>query len=222
MSGFRKGLPILLSALPALVLLIVLTGGWRMLLTPAVIAFLKDAIRTLWCGLPLGMGGSVFLLVAFTMFDHAKDSRESWKCVPCLTVSLLLPVVGVWAARRLADPPSLGNGVGLLLGVVLGVLSSARVWLRLLPAWVSTYLTLEERYSEPSDWKPKDGPLPPYWMRADTIAYPTVQGTNDTYPHPEWVEQHADDLRFLRDHHADMYWKLEDAIWRLGGKTDHD
>lgn len=222
MSGFRKGLLILLSALPALVLLSVLTGGWRMLLTPAVIAFLKDAIRTLWCGLLFGMGGSAFLLVAFAMLDHAKDSIESWKCVPCLTVSLLLPVVGVWAARRLADPPSLGNGVGLLLGIVLGVLSSARVWLRLSPAWVSTYLTLKERYSEPSDWKPKNGPLPPYWMRSGTIAYPTVQGTNDTYPHPEWVEQHADDLRFLRDHHADMYWKLEDAIWRLGGKADHD
>lgn len=216
MSGFRKGLLILLSALPALVLLIVLTGGWRMLLTPTVTAFLKDVIRTLWCGLLFGVGMSVFLLVAFTMFDHAKDSRESWKCVPCLTASLLLPVVGLWAAYRLADQPSSGNGVGLLLGIVLGVLSSARLWPRLSPAWVSTYLTLEERYSEPSDWKPKDGLLPPYWKCACKIAYPTVQGTNDTYPHPEWVEQHADDLRFLRDHHADMYWKLEDAIWRRG------
>lgn len=216
MSGFRKGLLILLSALPAFVLLIVLTGSWRILLTPALIAFLKDVMRTLWCGLPLGMGVSVFLLVAFAMFDHAKDSLESRKCVPYLTVSLLLPVVGVWAAYRVADQPSSGNGVGLLLGVVLGVLLFAQVWPRLLPAWVSNYLTLEERYSEPSDWKPKDGLLPPYWMRACKIAYPTVRGTNDTRPHPEWVEQHADDLRFLRDHHADMYWKLEDAIWWIG------
>lgn len=159
---------------------------------------------------------SVFLFVAFTMFDHAKDSRESWKCIPYLTVSLPLPVVGLWAACKLADQPSTGNGVGLLLGVVLGVLLFAQVWPRLSPAWVSNYLTLEERYSEPSDWKPKDGLLPPYWMRACKIAYPTVQGTNDTRPHPEWVEQHADDLRFLRDHHADMYWKLEDAIWWIG------
>lgn len=178
-----------------------------MLLTPAVIAFLKDVIRTLWCGLLFSIGGSVFLFVAFIMFDHAKDSRESWKCVPYLTVSLPLPVVGLWAACKLADQPSTGNGVGLLLGVVLGVLLFAQVWPRLSPAWVSNYLTLEERYSEPSDWKPKDGLLPPYWMRAYKIAYPTVQGTNDTRPHPEWVEQHADDLRFLRDHYADMYWK---------------
>ena len=106
------------------------------------------------------------LFVAFIMFDHAKDSRESWKCVPYLTVSLPLPVVGLWAACRLADQPSSGNGVGLLLGVVLGVLLFAQVWPRLSPAWVSNYLTLEERYSEPSDWKPKDGLLPPYWMRA--------------------------------------------------------
>lgn len=103
MSGFRKRLLIFLSALPALVLLIVLTGGWRILLTPAVIAFLKDVIRTLWCGLLFGVGMSVFLLVALTMFDHAKDSRESRKCVPYLTVSLLLPVVGLWAACKLAD-----------------------------------------------------------------------------------------------------------------------
>lgn len=216
MSGFRKRLLIFLSALPALVLLIVLTGSWRMLLTPAVMAFLKDVMRTLWCGLLFGVGVSVFLFVAFTMFDHAKDSRESWKCVPYLTVSLLLPVVGLWAACRLADQPSSGNGVGLLLGVMLGVLLFERVWPRLSPAWVCNYLTLEERYSEPSDWKPKDGLLPPYWMRACKITYPTVQGTNDTRPHPEWVEQHADDLRFLRDHHADMYWKLEDAIWWIG------
>ena len=216
MSGFRKGLLIFLSALPALVLLIVLTDSWRMLLTPAVTAFLKDVMRTLWCGLFFGMGGSVFLLVALIMFDHAKDSRESWKCVPYLTVSLLLSVVGLWAACKLADPFSSGNGVGMLLGVVLGVLLLEWLWPRLLPAWESNYLTLEERYSEPSDWKPKDGLLPPYWMRACKIAYPTVRGTNDTRPHPEWVEQHADDLRFLRDHHADMYWKLEDAIWRLG------
>lgn len=99
---------------------------------------------------------------------------------------------------------------------MLGVLLFAQVWPRLSPAWVSNYLTLEERYSEPSDWKPKDGLLPPYWMRACKITYPTIQGTNDTRPHPEWVEQHADDLRFLRDHHADMYWKLEDAIWWIG------
>lgn len=215
MSGFRKGLPIFLSALPALVLLIVLTGSWRTLLTPAVIAFLKDVMRTLWCGLLFGVGVFAFLFVAFTMFDHAKDSRESWKCVPYLTVSLLLPVVGLWAAFKFADPFSPGNGVGLLLGVVLGVLLFARVWPRLLPAWASNYLTLEERYLEPSDWKPKDGLQPPYWKCACKIAYPTVRGTNDTRPHPEWVEQHADDLRFLRDHHADMYWKLEDAIWRL-------
>ena len=65
MSGFRKGLLILLSTLPALVLLIVLTGSWQILLTPAVIAFLKDVMRTLWCGLSLGMGVSVFLLVVF-------------------------------------------------------------------------------------------------------------------------------------------------------------
>lgn len=222
MSGFRKGLLIFLSALPALVLLIVLTGGWRTLLTPSVIAFLKDVMRTLWCGLLFGVGVFAFLFVAFTMFDHAKDSHESWKCIPYLTVSLLLPVVGLWAAFKFADPFSPGNGVGLLLGVVLGVLLFARVWPRLSPAWVSNYLTLEERYSEPSDWKPKDGLLPPYWMRACKIAYPTIPGTNDTRPHPEWVEQHADDLRFLRDHHADMYWKLEDAIRRLGGKADHD
>lgn len=76
MSGFRKGLLIFLSALPAFVLLIVLTDGWRMLLTPAVIAFLKDVMRVLWCGLPLGMGGSVFLVVALIMFDHAKDSLD--------------------------------------------------------------------------------------------------------------------------------------------------
>lgn len=76
MNGFRKGLPILLSALPALVLLIVLTGSWRMLLTPAVIAFLKDVMRMLWCGLLFGVGMSVFLFVAFTMFDHAKDSFD--------------------------------------------------------------------------------------------------------------------------------------------------
>lgn len=213
MSGFRKGLLIFLSTLPALVLLIVLTGSWRMLLTPAVMAFLKDVMRTLWCGLLFGVGMSVFLFVAFTMFDHAKDSRESWKCIPYLTVSLPLPVVGLWAACKLADQPSSGNGVGLLLGVVLGVPLLELVWPRLSPAWVSNYLTLEERYSEPSDWKPKDGLLPPYWMRACKITYPTVQGTNDTRPHPEWVEQHADDLQFLRDHHADMYWKLEDAIW---------
>ena len=167
-------------------LLTVLTGSWRMLLTSAVIAFLKDVICTLWCGLLFSMGGSVFLFVAFIMFDHAKDSRESWKCVPYLTVSLPLPVVGLWAACRLADQPSSGNGVGLLLGVVLGVLLFAQVWPRLSPAWVSNYLTLEERYSEPSDWKPKDGLLPPYWMRAYKIAYPTVQGTNDTRPHPKW------------------------------------
>lgn len=216
MSGFRKGLLIFLSTLPALVLLIVLTGSWRMLLTPAVMAFLKDVMRTLWCGLLFGVGMSVFLFVAFTMFDHAKDSRESWKCIPYLTVSLPLPVVGLWAACKLADQPSTGNGVGLLLGVVLGVLLFAQVWPRLSPAWVCNYLTLEERYSEPSDWKPKDGLLPPYWMRACKITYPTVQGTNDTRPHPEWVEQHADDLRFLRDHHAGMYWKLEDAIWWIG------
>lgn len=222
MSGFRKGLLILLSALPALVLLIVLTGSWRMLLTPVVTAFLKDAMRTLWCGLLFSVGVFAFLFVAFTMFDHAKDSRESWKCVPYLTVSLLLPVVGLWAAFKFADPFSPGNGVGLLLGVVLSVLLFAQVWPRLSPAWVSNYLTLEERYSEPSDWKPKDGLLPPYWMRACKIAYPTVRGTNDTRPHPEWVEQHADDLRFLRDHYADMYWKLEDAIRRSGGKADHD
>ena len=85
MSGFRKGLLIFLSTLPALVLLIVLTGSWRMLLTPAVMAFLKDVMRTLWCGLLFGVGMSVFLFVAFTMFDHAKDSRESWKCIPYLT-----------------------------------------------------------------------------------------------------------------------------------------
>lgn len=188
MSGFRKGLLIFLSTLPALVLLTVLTGSWRMLLTPAVMAFLKDVMRTLWCGLLFGVGMSVFLFVAFTMFDHAKDSRESWKCIPYLTVSLLLPVVGLWAACKLADQPSTGNGVGLLLGVVLGVLLFAQVWPRLSPAWVSNYLTLEERYSEPSDWKPKDGLLPPYWMRACKITYPTVQGTNDTRPHPEWVE----------------------------------
>lgn len=213
MSGFRKRLLIFLSALPALVLLIVLTGGWRILLTPAVIAFLKDVIRTLWCGLLFGVGMSVFLLVALTMFDHAKDSRESRKCVPYLTVSLLLPVVGLWTACKLADQPSTGNGVGLLLGIALGVLLFEQVWPRLSPAWVSNYLTLEERYSEPSDWKPKDGLQPPYWLCVCKIAYPTVQGTNDTRPHPEWVEQHADDLRFLHDHHADMYWKLEDAIW---------
>lgn len=65
MSGFRKGLLIFLSTLPSLVLLIVLTGSWQILLTPAVIAFLKDVMRTLWCGLPLGVGMSVFLLVAF-------------------------------------------------------------------------------------------------------------------------------------------------------------
>lgn len=222
MSGFRKGLLVFLSALPALVLLIVLTGSWRMLLTPAVIAFLKDVIRTLWCGLLFSMGVSVFLLVAFAMFDHAKDSRESWKCVPYLTVSLLLSVGGFGSACKLADWPSLGTSIGLLLGVVLGVLLFEQVWPRLLPAWASTYLKLEERYSEPSDWKPKDGLLPPYWMRACKIAYPTARGTNDTRPHPEWVEQHADDLRFLRDHHADMYWKLEDAIRRIGGKADHD
>ena len=85
MNGFRKGLLILLSALPALVLLIVLTGSWRMLLTPAVIAFLKDVMRMLWCGLFFGVGMSVFLFVAFTMFDHAKDSCESRKCIPYLT-----------------------------------------------------------------------------------------------------------------------------------------
>lgn len=146
MSGFRKRLLIFLSALPALVLLIVLTGGWRILLTPAVIAFLKDVIRTLWCGLLFGVGMSVFLLVALTMFDHAKDSRESRKCVPYLTVSLLLPVVGLWAAFKLADQPSTGNGVGLLLGIALGVLLFEQVWPRLSPAWVSNYLTLEERY----------------------------------------------------------------------------
>lgn len=216
MSGFRKGLLIFLSALPAFVLLIVLTGGWRMLLTPAVTAFLKDVMRVLWCGLFLGMGVSVFLLVALVMFDHAKDSRESWKCAPYMTVSLPLSVVGLWAARKLADPPSLGTGIGMLLGVVLGVLLLEWSWPRPLPAWESNYLTLEERYSEPSDWKPKDGLLPPHWTRVGTIAYPTVQGTDDDNPHPEWVEQHADDLRFLRDHHADMYWKLEDAIWRIG------
>lgn len=216
MSGFRKGLLILLSALPALILLIVLTGSWRMLLTPAVIAFLKDVMRVLWCGLSLGMGGSVFLLVALIMFDHAKDSRESWQCVPYMTVSLLLSVVGLWAACKLADPPSLSTGIGMLLGVVLGVLLLEWLWPRPLPAWESDYLTLEERYSEPSDWKPKDGLLPPHWTPVGTIAYPTVQGTDDDNPHPEWVEQHADDLRFLRDHHADMYWKLEDAIWWIG------
>lgn len=178
-----------------------------------MIAFLKDVIRTLWCGLLFGVGMSVFLLVALTMFDHAKDSLESRKCVPYLTVSLLLPVVGLWAACKLADQPSTGNGVGLLLGIALGVLLFEQVWPRLSPAWVSNYLTLEERYSEPSDWKPKDGLQPPYWLCVCKIAYPTVQGTNDTRPHPEWVEQHADDLRFLHDHHADMYWKLEDAIW---------
>lgn len=141
MNGFRKGLLILLSALPALVLLIVLTGSWRMLLTPAVIAFLKDVMRMLWCGLFFGVGMSVFLFVAFTMFDHAKDSCESRKCIPYLTVSLLLPVVGLWAACKLADQPSTGNGVGLLLGVVLGVLLFEQVWPRLSPAWVSNYLT---------------------------------------------------------------------------------
>lgn len=133
-----------------------------------------------------------------------------------MTVSLSLSVVGMWAARRLADQPSPGNGVGLLLGVVLGVPLLEWLWPRPLPAWVSNYRTLEERYSKPSDWKPKDGLLPPHWTRVGTIAYPTVQDADDDNPHPEWVEQHADDLRFLRDHHADMYWKLEDAIWRLG------
>lgn len=54
-----------MSALPAFVLLIVLTGSWRMLLTPAVIAFLKDVIRTLWCGLLFGVGVFAFLFVAF-------------------------------------------------------------------------------------------------------------------------------------------------------------
>lgn len=184
MSGFRKGLLIFLSALPALVLLIVLTGGWRTLLTPSVIAFLKDVMRTLWCGLLFGVGVFAFLFVAFTMFDHAKDSHESWKCIPYLTVSLLLPVVGLWAAFKFADQPSSGNGVGLLLGVVLGVLLFARVWPRLSPAWVSNYLTLEERYSEPSDWKPKDGLLPPYWMRACKIACSTHSGHERHPPAP--------------------------------------
>lgn len=57
-------------------------------------------------------------------------------------------------------------------------------------------------------------------MNSGKIAYPTIRGTNDTRPHPEWVEQHADDLRFLREHHANMGdWRLDNAVWRLG-KTD--
>lgn len=161
MSGFRKGLLIFLSALPAFVLLIVLTGSWRILLTPAVTTFLKDLTRMLWCGLPIGVGVPAFLLLSFTLLDHAKDSLESWQCVPYLTVSILLPVVGLWGASKLGDQPSLGKCTGILLGIVLGALLYARLELRLLPAWASTYLKLEERYSEPSDWRPKDGLLPP-------------------------------------------------------------
>lgn len=83
MSGFRKGLQIFLSALPALVLLIALTGSWRTLLTPAVIAFLTDAMRTLWCGLLFGIGVFAFLFVAFAgivtgaFFGSSKNAPDA-------------------------------------------------------------------------------------------------------------------------------------------------
>ena len=81
--GFNHGSVKFLSALPAFVLLIVLTGSWQILLTPAVIAFLKDVMRTLWCGLSLGMGVSVFLLVAFAgiitgaLFGSSKNAPSA-------------------------------------------------------------------------------------------------------------------------------------------------